>query len=213
MFWPRAIQQSLCVGWDRHSSYTYLTVFCSRRICPLWSSEADRSKWNLILWSLSNASWSKKKNINKNKHRKEYSKIMFLYFMILHDVNTGTWFLTYARLVLNHGWESLGTARAWAQHVERCCANALDFVEQHMDDRETKEMLSRVERKVWPVSNFTQQDSTHLNRVFKCAQFCWTLHVESLYSGQIQCICTLLNVKIRLFFKSSTKINKNTSSY
>ena len=30
---------------------------------------------------------------------------------------------------------------------ERCCANALDFVEPHMDDHETKEMLSRVERK------------------------------------------------------------------
>ena len=73
------------------------------------------------------------------------------------------------RLMLNHGWESLdtlGTVRAWAQHVERCCANALDFVEPHMDDRETKEMLSRVERKVWPVSNLTQQDSAPLNRVF-----------------------------------------------
>ena len=44
--------------------------------------------------------------------------------------------------------DMLGTARTWAQHVERCCANALDFVEPHMDDRETKEMLSRVERKV-----------------------------------------------------------------
>ena len=38
--------------------------------------------------------------------------------------------------------DTLGTARAWAQHVERCCANALDFVEPHMDNRETKEMLS-----------------------------------------------------------------------
>ena len=36
--------------------------------------------------------------------------------------------------------DTLGTARAWAQHVERCYVNALDFVEQHMDDRETKEM-------------------------------------------------------------------------
>ena len=44
--------------------------------------------------------------------------------------------------------DTLGTARAWAQHVERFCANALDFVEPHMDDRKTKEMLSRVERKV-----------------------------------------------------------------
>ena len=35
--------------------------------------------------------------------------------------------------------DTLGTARVWAQHVERCCANALDFVEPHMDDRETKE--------------------------------------------------------------------------
>ena len=34
------------------------------------------------------------------------------------------------------------------KHVERCCANAFDFVEPHMDDRETKEMLSRVEQKV-----------------------------------------------------------------
>ena len=51
----------------------------------------------------------------------------------------------------NHGnfcRDALGTARAWAQHVEHYCANALDFVEPHMDDRETKEMLSRVERKV-----------------------------------------------------------------
>ena len=38
-----------------------------------------------------------------------------------------------------------GTARAWSQHVERCGANALNFVELHMDDRETKEMLSCVE--------------------------------------------------------------------
>ena len=44
--------------------------------------------------------------------------------------------------------DTLDTALAWAQHVERCCANVLDFVEPHMDDRETKEMLSRVERKV-----------------------------------------------------------------
>ena len=33
-------------------------------------------------------------------------------------------------------------------NVERCCANALDFVEPRMDDRETKEMLNRVERKI-----------------------------------------------------------------
>ena len=39
-----------------------------------------------------------------------------------------------------------------------------------MDDSETKKMLSRVELKVWPVSNLTQQDSTPLNRVCKCAQ-------------------------------------------
>ena len=51
----------------------------------------------------------------------------------------------------NEPWQfldTLGTARAWAQHVERCCTNVLDFVEPHMDDRETKEILSRVERKV-----------------------------------------------------------------
>ena len=92
--------------------------------------------------------------------------------------------------MLNHGWESLdtlGTVRAWAQHVERCCANALDFVESRMDDRKTKEMLSRVEQKIWSVSNLTQQDSTPLNTVLKNAQL-----VESLYSGQIQCICTRL---------------------
>ena len=47
--------------------------------------------------------------------------------------------------------DTLGTTRAWAQHVERGWANALDFVEPHIDDRETKEMLSRVEEKVWPV--------------------------------------------------------------
>ena len=35
--------------------------------------------------------------------------------------------------------DTLGTARVRAQHVERCYANALDFVEPHMDDRETKE--------------------------------------------------------------------------
>ena len=54
-------------------------------------------------------------------------------------------------MLIHHGWESLdtlGTARAWAQHVERCCANALDFVEPRMDDRERKKMLSRVELKV-----------------------------------------------------------------
>ena len=46
-------------------------------------------------------------------------------------------------ICLNSQW-----IRWAAQHVERCCANALDFVEPHMDDRERKEMLSRVERKV-----------------------------------------------------------------
>ena len=51
-----------------------------------------------------------------------------------------------------------------------------------------RKMLSRVERKVWPVSNLTQHRSTPLNRVFKCAQL-----VESLYSGQIQSICTRPN--------------------
>ena len=52
---------------------------------------------------------------------------------------------------LNEPWQffdTLHTARAWAQHVERCCANPLDFVEPRMDDRETKEMLSSVQRKV-----------------------------------------------------------------
>ena len=44
--------------------------------------------------------------------------------------------------------DTLGTARAWAQHVERCCANPLDFVEPRTDDLETKEMLSCAERKV-----------------------------------------------------------------
>ena len=28
--------------------------------------------------------------------------------------------------------DTLGTACVWAQHVERCCANALDFFEPHM---------------------------------------------------------------------------------
>ena len=72
-------------------------------------------------------------------------------------------------LTLSHGWESLdtlGTARAWTQHVERCCASVLDFVEPRMNDRETRKMLSDAELKVWPVSNLTQQDSTPLNRVF-----------------------------------------------
>ena len=67
-------------------------------------------------------------------------------------------------------WIRWALRPAWAHHVERCCAKALDFVEPHMGDRETKEILSRVERKVWPVSNLTQQDSTPLNSVFKCAQ-------------------------------------------
>ena len=52
---------------------------------------------------------------------------------------------------VNEPWQffyTLGTACAWPQHVERCCANALDFVEPRMDDHETKEMLSRVEQKV-----------------------------------------------------------------
>ena len=46
----------------------------------------------------------------------------------------------------NEPWQffdALGTAGAWAQHVEHCCANALHFVEHHMDDHKTKEMLSR----------------------------------------------------------------------
>ena len=54
-------------------------------------------------------------------------------------------------MLIHHGWEcldTLGSARAWAQHVERYCANALDFVEPRMDDRETKKMLSRVELRV-----------------------------------------------------------------
>ena len=34
------------------------------------------------------------------------------------------------------------------QHFERCCANAFAFVKAHMDDSETKDMLSRVEPKV-----------------------------------------------------------------
>ena len=45
----------------------------------------------------------------------------------------------------NEPWQfldALGTAGAWAQHVDHCCANALDFVEKHMDDHKTKEMLS-----------------------------------------------------------------------
>ena len=36
----------------------------------------------------------------------------------------------------NKPWQfldMLGTTRAWAQQVERCCANALDFVKPHMD--------------------------------------------------------------------------------
>ena len=51
----------------------------------------------------------------------------------------------------NEPWQfldMLDTARAWAQHVERYCGIALDFVEPHMDDRETKEMLNRVGQKV-----------------------------------------------------------------
>ena len=101
-------------------------------------------------------------------------------------------------MLIHHGWESLdtlGTARAWPQHVERCCANALDFVEPRMDDRETKKMLSRVELRVWPVPNLTQQDSTLLNtcqQVVQMRSTCWAQHVDSLYSGQIQCICTWL---------------------
>ena len=69
--------------------------------------------------------------------------------------------------------DTLGTVRAWAQHVKRCCANALDFVEPHMDDRETKEMSTVLSEKfdqfqIW--LNKTQHRSTPLNRVFKCAQ-------------------------------------------
>ena len=99
------------------------------------------------------------------------------------------------RLMLNHGWKSLdtlGTARAWDQHVGRCCANALDFVEPRMDDRETRKMLSRVKLKVWPVPNLNQQDSTPFNTSQQGVQMrstCWPQHVDSLHSGQIQCIC------------------------
>ena len=35
--------------------------------------------------------------------------------------------------------DTLGTVRAWAHHVEHCCANALHLVEPHMDDREKVE--------------------------------------------------------------------------
>ena len=52
---------------------------------------------------------------------------------------------------MNHGNFSI----RWALRVRglnmlsvAVCANALDYVEPHMDGRETKEMLSRVERKV-----------------------------------------------------------------
>ena len=51
----------------------------------------------------------------------------------------------------NEPWQffdTLGTAHVRAQHVERCCTNVLDFVEPHMDDHETKQVLSRVEQKV-----------------------------------------------------------------
>ena len=43
--------------------------------------------------------------------------------------------------------DTLGTARVWAQHDERCCANAVDFVEPHMDDRETKESCAVLSEK------------------------------------------------------------------
>ena len=57
-----------------------------------------------------------------------------------------------------------------------------------MDDRETKEMLSRVERNVSPFSNLTQQDSTPLNTSQQGVQMrstCRAQCVESLNSGQI----------------------------
>ena len=56
-----------------------------------------------------------------------------------------------------------------------------------MDDRETKEMLSEKfdQFQIWLIK--TQHRSTPLKRVFKYAQL-----VESLYSGQIQCIYTRL---------------------
>ena len=72
---------------------------------------------------------------------------------------------------MNHGNFSI----RWALRVRglnmlsvAVCTNALDYVEPHMDGRETKEMLSRVERKVWPVSNLTQQSSTPLNLLRAC---------------------------------------------
>ena len=43
-----------------------------------------------------------------------------------------------------------------------------------------------VERKVWPVSNLSQQDSTPLNTSQQGVQMrspCWAQHAESLYSG------------------------------
>ena len=45
---------------------------------------------------------------------------------------------------MNHGnfWICWALRVRGLKQVERCCANALDFVEPHMDDRETKEMLS-----------------------------------------------------------------------
>ena len=81
--------------------------------------------------------------------------------------------------------DTLGTARAWAQHVERCCANALDFIEQHTDDRKAKEMLSE---------KFDQFDSTPLHTSQRPGVFLNVLNMLRACAGrgQIQCICTML---------------------
>ena len=70
------------------------------------------------------------------------------------------------RLMLNHGWESLdtlATARAWAQHVERWIA-----VQMHSTLLSQAWMTAK-ERKCWAVLS-EKFASTPLNRVFKCAQ-------------------------------------------
>ena len=57
--------------------------------------------------------------------------------------------------------------------------------EQHSTSRKTKEMLSRstfVQWKVWSRSNFTEQDSTRVNKAQQGGQTLWTFCTQQIFS-------------------------------
>ena len=90
----------------------------------------------------------------------------------------------------------------WRRSSKGCYSNIELMIEDTAGYKEMMRMthgniifLCAGHCKVWPVSNLAQ-DSTPLNISQQGVQMrstCWTQHVESLYSGQIQCICTWPN--------------------